>query len=153
MAKNKIQVSIYLDPLLHKWVEGRAREEERSVSQCIAYLVRAAKSPAKAGAVPQQMQPQVDTSGLFGRSTFTDPEPPVVRRPQFMVPPAEPKKPVATREDAKHSQIESCQFEIPDDWIAHDGRTYGEWRDSGEDNGNDTWSYDPPPLTAGCPAQ
>lgn len=47
MQIRKVQISLYLDPALHKWAEGRAREEDRSLSSYISHLIRASKSPPK----------------------------------------------------------------------------------------------------------
>jgi hypothetical protein len=42
MAKGDIQVSVYLDPAVHKRVASRAREEDRAVSKMVGRLVREA---------------------------------------------------------------------------------------------------------------
>jgi hypothetical protein len=54
MSSEKIQTSLRMDPLIHKWALDRARAEDRTLSQFICHVLRLAKDGApKPVSVPQ----------------------------------------------------------------------------------------------------
>ena len=68
MRSKTIQVSVYIDPALHKWAEARAQEEDRSLSSWIVHVIRGEKSPPKHAPAPTWSPPPPDTSGLSRQS-------------------------------------------------------------------------------------
>jgi hypothetical protein len=93
MAKIKNQISVYLDPLVHKAAAALARAETRSLSQLIGHAVavycKAKGDPAAVARVYSAPVPApIDASGLF-RSTAP---------PKREVPPPAPIAPATPQE-------------------------------------------------------